>query len=246
MKFRMNSPQGKAILALVRGGDYAHPGEEQAIEQVAQDLPRSTIQRLLDVGCGRGGTADWFHRHGWGTVVGVDIDDVSIDYARQRYPAIDFVHLDVVALDRLDRKPFDLAYLFNSFYAFPDQRAALRAIRTTCSPGACLLIHDYTQPAGAQLPEALGSEIGQPIVLEQIGPWMTESHWGLVSVADWTDHYVTAYDDLLRRFERNRSEIVTTAGEDWYEYVTGWYGGLRQALATGALGGTVLTAVATA
>jgi hypothetical protein len=35
-------------------------------------------------------------------------------------------------------------------------------------------------------------------------------------------------------------------GADWYEFVTGWYGALREALATGALGGTVLTAVATA
>jgi hypothetical protein len=74
---------------------------------------------------------------------------------------------------------------------------------------------------------------------------MAESHWGLVSVADWTDRYVTAYIDLLQRFERNRAAIVTMAGEDWYEYVIHWYGELGQALATGALGGTVLTAVAT-
>jgi hypothetical protein len=30
MTFKMNSPEGKAILALVRDGDYAHPGEEEA------------------------------------------------------------------------------------------------------------------------------------------------------------------------------------------------------------------------
>jgi hypothetical protein len=60
MRFRMNSPQGKSILSRIRGGDYAHPGEEDAIVQIAQKLPRASIRRLLDVGCGRGGTAEWF------------------------------------------------------------------------------------------------------------------------------------------------------------------------------------------
>ena len=246
MHFRMNSPQGKAILAMVRGGDYAHPGEEQAIAQVAQGLPRTANHRLLDVGCGRGGTADWFYRHGWGTIVGIDVDGASIDYARERYPGVEFMQLDVGALDRLNRDPFDLAYLFNSFYAFPDQRAALRAIRAACRAGGHLLIYDYTQPAETELPPALGAEIGAPIVLEHIGAWMAEAAWNLVAVDDWSERYVAAYADLLCRFERNRSAIVAMHGADWYEFVTGWYGALQQALATGVLGGTVLTAVATA
>jgi ubiquinone/menaquinone biosynthesis C-methylase UbiE len=104
-----------------------------------------------------------------GTVVAIDVDGASIEYARQRYPGVEFVQLDVLALDRLNGEPFDLAYLFNSFYAFPDQRAALRAIRMACKAGGRLLIYDYTQPAGTELPRALGAEIGAPIVLEHIG-----------------------------------------------------------------------------
>jgi ubiquinone/menaquinone biosynthesis C-methylase UbiE len=140
------------------------------------------------------GTADWFHRHGWGTVVSVDIDGASIEYARHRYSAIDFLQLDVVQIESLDGDPFDIAYLFNSFYAFPDQRTALRAIRTVCKPGALLLMYDYSQPTGGILPEDLGSEIGKPIVLDQVGTWLAESKWALSSVDDWTDRYVTQYE----------------------------------------------------
>lgn len=240
----MNSPQGKSILAMVRGGDYAHPGEEAAIEQVTRQLPRAVISRLLDVGCGRGGTAHWFYRNRWGTVVGVDIDGASIEYARNQYPGIDFVPLDVLALDQLNQDPFDLAYLFNSFYAFPDQRSALRAIRAACRTDAYLLIYDYTQPIGKELPDSLGSEIGKPIVLEQTTEWMAECNWKLVSNDDWTDRYVTSYSDLLQRFERNRPAIVATAGADWYEYAVEWYSALREALAIGTLGATALTAIA--
>lgn len=244
-RFRMNSPQGKSILALVRGGDYAHPGEENAIAALAKTLQRTGVHRLLDVGCGRGGTADWFHRHGWGTVVGVDIDDESLEYARKRYPQVEFVHLDVVDLKRLDQDPFDLAYLFNSFYAFPDQARALHAIRAACRAGARLLIYDYTRPGAATAPrEQLGLEIGRPVIVEQIGAWMSESGWRPVSTEDWTDRYVASYSHLLQRFESKRAEIIGMAGEDWYQHVTTWYGALRQALATGALGAAALTAVA--
>jgi SAM-dependent methyltransferase len=244
MQFRMNSPQGKSILAMVRGGDYAHPGEEAAIELIAQTLPRAEINRLLDVGCGRGGTAHWFYQHQWGTVVGIDIDSASIEYARNQYPGINFMHLDVLAIDQLNQDPFDLAYLFNSFYSFPDQRSALKSIRSACRTGAYLLIYDYTQPIKTKLPDLLSLELGKPIVLEQITAWMTDCNWKLLSKDDWTDRYLTSYSDLLQRFERNRSTIVATAGADWYEYAVECYGQLREALVTGALGGIALTAVA--
>jgi hypothetical protein len=56
-EFRMNSPQGKAILALARDGGYAHPGEETSIAMAVALIERSGIHRVLDLGCGRGGFA---------------------------------------------------------------------------------------------------------------------------------------------------------------------------------------------
>jgi SAM-dependent methyltransferase len=244
MSFRMNSPEGKSILALVRGGDYAHPGEERAVARVAASLPRESIHRILDVGCGRGGTAAWFHQHGWGTIVGLDVDAVSVDYARTHYPQVEFVHLDVAKADSLNGDPFDLAYLFNSFYAFPDQASALSHIRKACREGARLVIFDYTRPSGGELPTELGSEIGRPIVLEDLCAWLPESKWKLISVDDWTDSFVAWYAELLGRFDKNRAKIVGTVGGDWYEYAAGWYSAVHGALVSGTLGGKVVHAVA--
>jgi len=52
----MNSFAGKRLLALVRGGDYAHAGEEEAIELAFRAVPKAPQKSILDVGCGRGGT----------------------------------------------------------------------------------------------------------------------------------------------------------------------------------------------
>jgi hypothetical protein len=53
---RLNSYQGKRLLALARGADYAHAGETEAIDLVWSGLPKSRTQNVLDAGFGRGGT----------------------------------------------------------------------------------------------------------------------------------------------------------------------------------------------
>jgi len=245
MQFRLKSPQGKASLALVRNGDYAHPGEEASIALVAGMIPAGASRRILDVGCGRGGTAAWFHRHGWGEVVGIDLDAASIDYAGRTYPGVAFHACDVGALGGLGLAPFDLAYLFNSFYAFADQRGALGEIRRVCRDGAHLAIFDYTMPRGVLPPSELGGEIGRPLVIDEVTGAMRAQRWRPLAVTDLTDRYVGWYDDLLSRFRSNEAAIVAMSARAWYEYVVSWYGALRDALAERRLGGAVILAVAT-
>src|SRR5262245_53766859 len=116
----MNSFAGKELLSLIRDGDYAHAGEEEAIELAMRRYPKRASRLILDVGCGRGGTAQYVHDHGWGRVVGIDRELDSILRARQVYPGVEFHACDVLdAADVLNRR-FDLIYLFNSFYAFGD------------------------------------------------------------------------------------------------------------------------------
>jgi SAM-dependent methyltransferase len=244
MHFRMNSPQGKAILAKVRGGDYAHPGEEVAIERVANTMTRSEQMRILDVGCGRGGTAGWFDQKGWGKVFGVDFDEESIAYARGKHTGVEFIAADVGEIDKIGFAPFDLVYLFNSFYSFPDQPGSLRQIRSVCREGAALKIFDYTKPSGVRIPAELGSEIGCPIVADQVMPWLAEANWTAIAFDDWTEDYVGWYNTLLDGFERDYDWIVAEYGADWHAYISGWYGALRDALLARKIGGALISAVA--
>src|SRR5262249_50260458 len=87
MSMRMNDYSGKEFLATVRAEDYAHAGEDEASELVFKDIPAKVDRMILDAGCGRGGTADYVQRHGWGEVVGIDIEEQSIERAKEKYPA---------------------------------------------------------------------------------------------------------------------------------------------------------------
>ena len=82
---------GKKILSIIRDGDYAHPGEEEAIELLFQHIQKNINRSMLDIGCGRGGTAHYLNANGWGDITGVDIDSDSIQYAKQQYKSLDFI-----------------------------------------------------------------------------------------------------------------------------------------------------------
>ncbi|MDD1650077.1 MAG: class I SAM-dependent methyltransferase [Methylococcaceae bacterium] len=243
-EFRMNSPEGKAILALARDGDYAHPGEEEALRLAAGLVDRAGIQRIMDVGCGRGGTADWFGRQGWGEVIGVDLDATSIEHARRQYPSQTFFVQDVSQLATLHLAPFDLIYLITSFYAFPDQPLALHQMHQVCRPGGTLLIVDYTLRAGQTVPSELGDEIGQPIVLDALADTLAECGWSLSQQEDWTARFTGWYAALLYRFNLRRHVIIELAGIEWFDFVMQWYGALHQALLDQRLGGVAFTAKA--
>lgn len=238
----MNSPEGKAILARVRGGDHAHPGEEAAIVESAALVDRTGVRRILDVGCGRGGTAAWFQQQGWGEVVGVDLDADSVSHARSRYPGVDFLVADVGYLDRIGLAPFDLVYLLTAYYAFPDQALALRQLAQACRAGGQLLLVDYTCPAGVVPPPELGGEIGWPVVLDAWVNSLSHDGWVDIRVTDWTSRFVDWYAELLERFAAQRQAIDAEWGSDWYDYVSRWYGALHAALIQGRLGGAAVTA----
>lgn len=239
-----NLPEGKQILATLRGGDYAHPGEQEAIALALDGIPVDPGARVLDVGCGLGGTADWIRERGWTQVVGVDRDAEAIRHAQQRYPSVAFHSCDVQALPQAGLGSFDLICLFNSFYAFADQEGALENLRGVARPGARLRLFDYAQPAPGPLPDALGEEIGTPIALDAIAGQLAHAGWQQQAVVDLTERYIGWYQTLLDKLAAARTGTTADHGAQWYQYFARWYGALHQALISGQLRGVLIGAVA--
>jgi len=143
----MNSFQGKQILAMVRHGDFAHAGEEEAIERALREVPKDCDQQILDAGCGRGGTAAYMQYHGWGRVTGIDVEPKSIAHAREAYPELTFVCCDINEVAKHLKRCFDVITLFNAgAERNPGRRLAARSSpelvgdsRVKSAVGGCLL-----------------------------------------------------------------------------------------------------------
>ena len=48
MKFQLNSPEGKVILAKARRGDFTHPGEYEILEMASVDLTQNAEWQSKD------------------------------------------------------------------------------------------------------------------------------------------------------------------------------------------------------
>jgi ubiquinone/menaquinone biosynthesis C-methylase UbiE len=236
----MNSFEGKRILALVREGDYAHAGEEEAIGRAFRSIPKNPENWVLDVGCGRGGSAEYLGRHGWGHVEGIDRDGDSIEYARATYPEIGFHVCNVLDIARTVTRTFDVIYMLNAFYAFDRQREALAELRTVAKPSARLVIFDYT--VGANAGNTPNPMMPHAIRLSEIAAMLRDAGWQPGAVEDLNAEYARWYAEFVERIQLKRTEIEKISDPDWYNFVLSMYSGLHGAIAQGGLGGAIIHA----
>jgi SAM-dependent methyltransferase len=225
-RVRMNHPDGKRLLAALRNGDFAHAGEAAAVRLTWECLPKRANQSCLDAGCGRGGTAALVQSERWGQVIGLDIDSETISFAQSAYPSVKFVAADVTPAGGLFPGQFDIVYAFNAFYAFPDQQAALSALRLAAKSQAILCLFDYLDQGGfnqtrfAGKPETL---LWRPLSMKSLPSELDQTGWHLREWMDISEDYEIWYSELVKRFaarrrwlrERFVSELVAYA-EDYY------------------------------
>jgi SAM-dependent methyltransferase len=241
----MNSFEGKRILALIREGDYAHAGEEQAIERTFRSIRKDSGRWMLDVGCGRGGSADYLRRNRWGHVEGIDRDAESIEYARATYPEVGFHTCGVLDVPRTVTRDFDIIYMLNAFYAFDRQRDALVELRKVAKRGAQLVIFDYTVGAKAGDTTKPNPMMPHAIRLSEIAAMLRDAGWEPGVIEDLNVEYARWYAEFVRRIQLKRVEIEQIGGADWYNFVFSMYSGLHGVIADGRLGGAIVHACAT-
>jgi len=244
---RMNSALGKKILALVRDGDYAHAGEEEAILLALKPIPRESAQLVLDAGCGRGGTARYVQDAGWGRVSGFDIEGESVRRALALHPDLSFATCDVLDVARHFTMPFDVIYSFNAYYAFPDQPGALRALRSVAKPGTRLVIFDYVDRgdfAQSEFTRMDEAAHWHPIRLDSFSELLAETGWQEEEAHTLDAEYECWYAILVRRIEEKKEAIVNLAGQAAYAHTRLVYQSLLEAIQQKTLGGAVIYAQA--
>jgi SAM-dependent methyltransferase len=243
----MNNATGKRLLALIRDGDYAHPGEEAANELLFAGVRPGPRRRVLDAGCGSAGTAAWVQGRGLGAVTGLELDPATARLARKRHPDVTVVEGDLQHASTVLTGAFDLVYSMTALYAVPDQIGTFRELSALAGPRAELLLLDYADPEGRFAAATSGSPSWGwwlPLAPRDLPELLSVAGWTSVAVHDLHPEFVRWYRDLSDRIAARRQVIESEFGRAWYEFVTREYSGILELVRERALGGVLVRAVA--
>ena len=234
----MNTFDNKTFLARIRGGDFAHPGEDDAIDLVLSHVSPASGETVLDAGCGLGATADAIAKKTGADVVGVDLDAESVRYAGGRYEDRQFLQGDITKLGALGLPKVDVIYAFNSLYACADLEACFAAFREAANPRARIAVFDYIAYDATALAEAdcLPRSVHSMAEMRQVP---SRQGWSCTRIVNLDQDYIAWYERFLARMDENRDMLGAARSPAFFDDIRKKYDDMRACLAQGVLGGAL-------
>ncbi len=176
------------------------------------DFARWNDKRVLEIGCGLGTDAVNFARAG-AEYTGVELSEVSLDLARQRFDLFNLngtlLHADAEQLDQhVRRASFDLIYSFGVIHHTPNPDAILRQARRAIRPDGELRLMLYARDswkdcmieAGYDQPEAQsGCPIAHTYTQAEVRALLRANDFGAVSITQ--DHIFPYVVENYRAYE---------------------------------------------
>lgn len=233
---------GKSLVSFVRQADYAHPGEEEAIEITLSEYKKDYTRQVLDAGCGLGQTAKYIQEAGWGAATGIDIENKAIEYARDKYKGIDFLQADISELDKVIGKPvFDLVCMYTVFYALRDQEKTLRSIYNITKDDAEIMIFDYADISGDKsIYNYQQEDPFIPVNLKKISIMAKNTGWGIRKIKELNQEYKRWYKDLLMKIKQVEPELKEVYGNLIYSTAIDTYGNILRNIELKKMGGIAI------
>lgn len=238
MTLLMRTFRGKQILALVREGDYAHPGNEEPVDLMMKDITPNMNRLILDVACGLGGTAKYVQDRKWGKVVGIDIEVEAIKYAKKTYPKIEFHAADVINADKILQQKFDLIYICGSFLCFANQQDVLKTLHKVAKNNTKLFLFDLVDRSNgtSQLISNDQKRIVRAVTIKTMEKMLQNAGWKFLVYEDLSEKCTYWYKNLADKIRAKKQEIITKFGEYEYESVLTRYIEWYQEIHAGRIG----------
>ncbi len=203
----------RKLLAEVRGGDYAHAGDEEAVFYIAKKVrgfsPEIQNGFYLDVGSGFGGTGHDMYQMGFKKAWGIDIDASAIKYSQEHYPNLQAIVGDAQKLSHYFKPAFfSFLSLFNVFYAIEDKKTVIEELSKVAKPGAILVIYDYVSYDESFFLQDLAGRPMKPMIISSLQKDLHESGWEVLEVEDFSEKYVFWYEEFLQKLSSQEEELL--------------------------------------
>jgi tocopherol O-methyltransferase len=199
-------------------GSHIHDGyyltAKETKQQAQENLTRLLVEKarikegakVLDVGCGVGGSSIWLAEHLGATTVGITISPVQVEIARklaqERHVNSSFLIMDAENMQFDDA--FDVVWVLAAATHFSDQESFVRTATRFLRPGGKFVIFDWMLDEHVQ--NALDRyvrPVAERMLLSSIYPlnsyleWFIDGGYRVTYAEDVTDHTVRTWDEAL-------------------------------------------------
>ncbi len=192
----------------VYGRDFVSPGGAEVARELIASLALEPGARVLDVGCGLGGSAFVMAREFGFAVDGIDLSRNMLDLAGQKladYGLGDRVRLrwgDCLALDA--EGVYDAAYSRDVFLHIADKPRLFRALARALRPGGRLLFTDYCcgpEPWRDDFAAYVESRDYHLHTLDAYAALLADAGFARVEADDWTPRFIGILGREAERIE---------------------------------------------
>jgi tocopherol O-methyltransferase len=131
----------------IRGDESKETAQNQLIEHLAQLANIKTGSRILDIGCGYGGTSLYLTKKYGASTTGITISPVQVQMAKEAAAKanLDSSFLLMDAEDMQFAEPFDVLWSVESISHYHDPRKFFASAVKLLKPGGCFALTDWFQ-----------------------------------------------------------------------------------------------------
>lgn len=209
-----NINQSRLLLKKLRGGDYAHIGGVAIVDMIFSRIstfnPAIKTAKILDVGSGLGGTAQYLYQKGFTDIYGIDIDEDAVRHASKEYPNISFKAVDVLEVDTaFTANNFNLLYLFNVIYAIENKEELFKKLVKICAPQGILVILDFVEAprTGINIKD-LTNQSMRFVKIQTLRKLLKKAGWKILKEEDFSSESIDWYKKDIETLQTIKNKLL--------------------------------------
>ena len=189
------------------GKETKQEAQENLTRRLAEKAGIKNGAKILDVGCGVGGSSIWLAEKFGATTVGITISPVQVEIARKlaREKGVDSSFLLMNAEEMHFDEIFDVIWLLAAATHFRDQQKFIKLATKSLDKGGKFIIFDWMLDEGITNPltDRYLKPVAEKMLLSSLYSlttyltWFIDNSYRVIYAEDVTAHTIKTWDDAL-------------------------------------------------